>query len=158
MRLNLKATDLTVTPQVRSYLDKKLQSLEKLVDFGDSAVMVDVELGRTTRHHQTGDVFFAEINIHRGKESFRAVSDRPDIMSAIDGMRDAIARELSSRKDKQVSLIRRSGQFAKAVLKGGYDGLAYLGRPAQVGLRYLRGFRVSKHALKPWKWWRKNSS
>lgn len=157
MRLNLKATDITVAPQIRSYLDKKLQSLGKLIQLDDPAVMIDVELGRTTRHHQNGDIFFAEINIHRGKESFRAVADRPDLKSAIDGMRDAIARELSSRKDKRVSLIRRSGQLAKVLLRGGYDGLAYLGRPAQAGLRRLRGFRLPPHAWKPWKWWRKNS-
>lgn len=156
MRLNLKTTDVSVPPQVRAYLDKKLQSLGKLIPLDDPAVMIDVELGRTTRHHQTGDVFFAEITLYRGKESFRAVADRPDLMSAIDAMRDAIARELSSRKDKQVSLVRRSGQFAKAILRGSYDGLAYLGRPAQAGLKRLRGFRIPPHTLKPWKWWSKN--
>ena len=123
MRLNFKATNLTVTNETRAYLDKKLQSLEKLLDFDDEAVIVDVELGRTTRHHQSGDVFFAEINIHRGKESFRAVADRPDLMSAIDGMRDSMARELSAGKEKRLSLLRRSGQMAKAVLRGGYDGV-----------------------------------
>ena len=141
MRLNFKATNLTVTNETRAYLDKKLQSLEKLLDFDDEAVIVDVELGRTTRHHQSGDVFFAEINIHRGKESFRAVADRPDLMSAIDGMRDSIARELSARKEKRLSLLRRSGQMAKAVLRGGYDGLGYLGRPAKAGWKYLRNLR-----------------
>lgn len=155
MKLNLKATDITISPQIRSYLDRRLQSLEKLVNLDDTAVILDVELGRTTRHHQTGDIFFAEINIFRGKEIFRAVADRPDIMSAIDGMRDAIARELSSRKDKQVSLIRRSGLLAKTILRGSYDSLAYLGRPAQAGLRRLRGLRLPPHAFKPWKWWRK---
>lgn len=155
MKLNLKATDINISPQVRSYLERKLLSLTKLVDFDDPAVTIDAELGRTTRHHQTGDVFFAEINIYRGKESFRAVTNRPDIMSAIDGMRDAIARELSSRKDKQVSLIRRSGQVAKAILRGSYDSLAYLGRPAQAGLRRLRGLRLPPHTFRPWKWWSK---
>lgn len=155
MKLNLKATNINISPQVRSYLERKLASLTKLVDFDDSAVTLDVELGRTTRHHQTGDIFFAEINIYRGKESFRAVTDRPDIMSAIDGMRDAIARELSSRKDKQISLIRRSGLLAKAMLRGSYDSLAYLGRPASVGFRRLRGLRLPPHTFKPWKWWSK---
>lgn len=155
MKLNLKATDINISPQVRSYLERKLLSLTKLVDFDDPAVTIDMELGRASRHHQTGDIFFAEINIFRGKESFRAVADRPDIMNAIDGMRDAIARELSSRKDKQVSLIRRSGQVAKALLRGSVDGLAYLGRPAQAGFRRLRGFRLPMHAFKPWKWWSK---
>src|SRR3989338_9342244 len=100
--------------------------------------MVDVELGRTTRHHEKGDVFFAEINIHRGKESFRAVADRTDIMSAIDGMRDAIVGELVSDKEKRQSLLRRGGQVAKAALRGGFDGLRYLGSPARAGWKYLR--------------------
>ena len=155
MHLNLKATDITIAPQIREYLDKKLQSMGKLIELDDAAVILDVELGRTTRHHQTGDIFFAEINIFRGKEVFRAVADRPDIMSAIDAMRDAIARELSSSKDKQVSLIRRSGLLAKTILRGSYDSLAYLGRPAQAGLKRLRGLRLPPHVFKPWKWGRK---
>lgn len=144
MRLNLKTTNVTVGKETRAYLDKKLESLAKLVAVDDPAVMVDVELGRTTRHHQTGDVFFAEINIHRGKESFRAVSDRSDLMSAIDGMRDSIARELSSRKDKQVSLVRRSGQFAKMLLRGGWRSIKRIRIPG-VRLPRVRG----------WKWWQR---
>ena len=157
MHLNLKATNITIAPQIHSYLDKKLQSLGKLINLADAAVMMDVELGRSTRHHQTGDVFFAEITINRGKENFRAVAERPDLMSAIDAVRDAIARELSSRKDKQVSLIRRSGLLAKAILRGSYDSLAYLGRPAKAGLRRLRGLRLPSRTFKPWQWWKKNS-
>lgn len=138
MRLKLKATNISAGNDVREYLDKKLQSLGKLLDFDDPAVLVDVELGRTTQHHEKGDVFFAEINIHRGKENFRAVANRTDMMSAIDGMRDAIARELLSEKGKRLSLFRRGGQFAKALLKGSYDGLEYLSRPAKAGWKYVR--------------------
>lgn len=145
MRLNLKATDITIAAQTRLYLDRKLQSLAKLVNLDDPAVIVDVELGRTTRHHQTGNVFFAEINIHRGKEAFRAVADRPDLMSAIDAMRDAIARELASRKDKKTSLLRRSGQLAKMLLRGGWQGIRRVRIPG-VRLPRVRG----------WKWWRRS--
>lgn len=147
MRFNLKVTDISITSDVREYLDKKLQGLEKLLDFSDPAVIVDVELGRTTRHHQTGDVFFAEININRGKESRRAVADSSDIVSAIDGMRDAIAGNLSADKEKRLSLVRRGGQAAKAILRGGYEGLEYFGRPARAGWKYVRGLR----------WWRRNN-
>lgn len=144
MRLNLKATNITITDDVRVYLEKRLQSLDKLISLEDPSVMIDVELGRTTRHHQSGDVFFAEINIHKGKETFRSVSDRPDLQSAIDDMREEIARELSTRKGKLISLSRRGGQFAKALLKGGYDGIGYLGRPAKAGWKYLKGFRWNR--------------
>ncbi len=128
----------------REYLNKKLHGLEKLFDFDDPSVIVTVELGRTTRHHEKGDVFFAEINVHRGKESFRAVSERADLMSAIDGMRDAIAGELLAGKGKRLSLLRRGGQFAKAALRGGYEGLRYLGMPARAGWKYVKSLRRRK--------------
>ena len=138
MRLNLKATNVTLNDDIRAYLEKRLQSLDKLISFNDPAVLIDVELGCTTKHHQNGDIFFAEITIHRGKESFRSVSNRPDLLSAIDDMRDEIAGELSSRKGKMISLSRRGGQLAKALLKGSYDSIGYIGRPARAGWRYIK--------------------
>lgn len=137
MRLNLKATSIILDDSTRNYLDKRIISLGKLIDADDPAVLIDVELGRTTRHHKTGDIFFAEINIHRGKESFRAVSDRENLISAIDAMRDDIARELSSYKGKKQSVLRRSGQAAKAILRGSYE--------------WTRE-RIPKNAFKPWRW------
>ena len=138
MRLNLKATNIVLEGTVREYLEKRLASLEKLINFEDPSVMIDVELGRTTKHHQSGDIFFAEINIHRGKETFRAVSEKSDIRSAIDDMQSLIGRELSSRKGKLRSLTRRGGYIAKALLKGGYEGIQYLGGPARAGWKYMR--------------------
>ncbi|MEK7170401.1 MAG: HPF/RaiA family ribosome-associated protein [Patescibacteria group bacterium] len=138
MRLNLKATNITLTGAIKDYLEKRLRSLDKLISLEDPAVILDVELGRSTNRHQNGDLFFAEITIHRGKEVFRSVSDRPDLQSAIDDMRDEIAGELSARKGKLKALSRRSGQVAKMLLKGGYESFGYLGRPARAGWRYMR--------------------
>ena len=141
MRLNLKATNVTLSPEIKEYLEKRLQSLDKLISLEDPTVILDVELGRSTNRHQNGDVFFAEITIHRGKEVFRSVSNRPDLQSAIDDMRDEIAGELSARKGKLKVLSRRRGQVSKMLLKGGYDSLGYLGRPARAGWRYLKNLR-----------------
>ncbi len=138
MRLNLKATNIVLSDIIKEYLEKRLQSLEKLIGLDDPAVMIDVELGCTSKHHQNGDIFFAEINIHRGKETFRSVSNRPDMQSAIDDMRDEIARELSSQKGRRISLSRRGGLLAKALLKGGYDGVEYMGRPAKASWKYIK--------------------
>lgn len=137
MRLNLKATNVTLDEAIKVYLEKRIGSLDKLIDVEDPSVVIDVELGRSTKH-QTGDIFFAETTIHRGKETFRSVSHRPDLNSAIDDMRDELAGELASRKGRDISLARRGGQLAKALLKGSYDGLGYLGRPAKAGWGYLR--------------------
>lgn len=138
MRLNLKGTNISLNDDIRSYLNKRLVSISKFIDIEDPAVLINVELGRSTKHHQSGDIFFAEINIYRGKETFRAVSNHPDLNSAIDDMRDEITGELSSRKGRAISLSRRGGQIAKAILKGSYGGLEYLRRPAKAGWKYIK--------------------
>ena len=118
MIFNLKGTDVELTSQIREYLDKRLQSVEKFLPEGDGSFTADIELGRTTRHHQTGDVFRAEINVNLGKKMFRAVSEGSDLFKAIDDMRDEIVRELSSRKEKHISILRRGGQKIKNLLRG----------------------------------------
>ena len=145
MRLNLKGTNTELTPDIREYLDKRLVSLSKLIDLEDPAVLLDVELGRTTRHHQTGDVFRAEINIHRGSETFRAVAETESLTAAIDLMRDEIAGELTSGKGKKQSLLRRGGLMAKQLLRMGTDGFdEWVGAPTKRGFTRLKSFR-------PWK-------
>ncbi|TSC68282.1 MAG: Uncharacterized protein G01um101472_65 [Parcubacteria group bacterium Gr01-1014_72] len=120
MRLSLKGTQLSITPAIREYLEKRLAALARHINLEDSAVLLQVELGRTTRHHHTGDVFRAEINLYRGKESFRAEAEAQDLYAAIDEVRDEIIREVTGSKEKRLSLLRRGGQKVKDILRGLY--------------------------------------
>ncbi|MBI2476142.1 MAG: ribosome-associated translation inhibitor RaiA [Candidatus Taylorbacteria bacterium] len=120
MTINLKGTALELTPEISDYLHKRLQAVEKFLPKGNDGFMADIELGRTTGHHHSGDIFRAEINIHIGGKTFRAVSEKHDLHSAIDGMKDEITRELSSHKEKRLSLLRRSGQRIKNLLRRFY--------------------------------------
>lgn len=138
MRLNLKATSITLSDDIRGYLDKKLASLSKFLDLEDEAVVVAVELGRSTKHHQSGEVFYAEISVYRGKESWRAAHRDVTLMAAIDGMRDEIAGELVAAHGKNISIMRRSGLAAKELLRYGAEGVGYMSRPAKAGWKYVR--------------------
>jgi len=120
MTINLKGTAITLTPEISNYLHKRLAGIEKFLPDQADASIIDVELGRTTKHHQAGDIFRAEINVHIGNRTFRAVSEMKDLYSAIDGMKDQVARELASFKGKRISLIRRSGQKIKNLLRRFY--------------------------------------
>ena len=118
MKINIKGTGITLTPEIRAYLERRLESIRKFfLDEGESSI-IDIELGKTTAHHQTGDIFRAEINIHVRKNSFRAVSEGEYLYSAIDDVKDEIFRVLSTNKEKRNSLMRRGGQKIKAILRG----------------------------------------
>lgn len=138
MRITLKATNVVITSEIREYLDKRLESLQRIMDLEDPAVLTAVELGRTTRHHQSGDIFYAEITIYRGKESWRSVTNESTLNAAIDAMRGEIAHEITQSKGRKFSLIRRGNMAAKELIRGGYEGLGRLGSPAKAGWRYIR--------------------
>ncbi len=137
MRLTLKATNTVLDDSIKEYLDKRLATLQKVIDLEDPAVLVAAELGRSTKHQQ-GDIFYAEVNIYRGKESWRAVANDTTLTAAIDAVRDEIMGEVTAAHGKKISLMRRGGLAAKYLLKGGHDGLEYLGRPAKAGWKYMR--------------------
>lgn len=118
MRINLKATNISLTPEIEVYLDKRLSALDKLIDITDPALKIDAELARTTKHHQSGDIFMAEVTLHSGKDVFRAVSERSDLFSAIDGVKDELTQSLRSYKGRRLSLLRRGGQRIKQMIRG----------------------------------------
>ncbi|MEK9185991.1 MAG: ribosome-associated translation inhibitor RaiA [Patescibacteria group bacterium] len=120
MKINIKGTNLSVSPDISAYLDEKLKSAIKLIDQDDETAIFDIELGRTTRHHQTGDIFRAEINLHRRGGNNRAVSEAGDIFSAIDLVKDQILSELRGAKGKRLHFIRKSGRQVKEWLRRFY--------------------------------------
>ncbi len=115
MKIILKGKDFEITDSVEDYLRKKIKSLEKLFKNYDEELMkVEMEVGRTTRHHQTGDIFRAEINLSVGGKLFRAESERDDIFAAIDEVRDDLEREIKKFKTKKETIsIRGARSFAK---------------------------------------------
>lgn len=118
---NIKATQIELSQSIREYLDKRLKGLSKLIDTDDTSVRVEVELSRATSHHHSGDAFKAEINVFVGGKTFRAVGQGTDLFMAIDLMRDQVLHELRNNKDKRLSLVRRSGQRIKDLMRGIYN-------------------------------------
>lgn len=118
MKMHIKATNLTVTPEISDYLQKKIDTLDKFIGDNTEEVLCDIELGKTTNHHRGGDVFGAEINIRKEGKYFRAVAEAETLYAAIDEMKDEIIRELTSHKSKQTTLVRRGGAMIKNMLRG----------------------------------------
>jgi len=119
MTINIKATNTELTPAISTYVEEKVLGLDKFIFAKDpESVLANVEIGLSTKHHQSGKVFRAEINLHIGGKYLRAVSEQEDLYTAIDEMRDQVAREITSLKNKEKDLFRRGGAAIKDFLKG----------------------------------------
>jgi len=117
MRINEKGTNMQITSEIKDYLYKKLAHLEKFINQNDESVLCEVELGKISAHHNKGDVYRTEINLHIAGKNLRAVSEMDELFAAIDIAKDEMVRELQVNKDKKVSLMRRGGAKIKNLLK-----------------------------------------
>ena|SRR3990167_4422859 len=117
MRLQIKATGISLTSSIEEYVNKKISLIEKHISSLDTDALVSVEVARTTRHHKSGDIFKAEIRVRAGGKEYYAASEKEDLYVAIDDVKDEIVRELVSSKDKSATLLRRGGAKMKEIIK-----------------------------------------
>ncbi len=116
MNIKIHAINFDITPAIDEYVSKKMLSLEKFLDKNEESVC-EVEIGRITTHHKSGDVFKAEVNITQGGKQYFAEREKADIYTAIDLVRDEMERMIVSAKTKKDSLIRRGGARIKSLIK-----------------------------------------
>lgn len=153
---NIKATNLELSPELRNYVERRFTSLSGLIDFNDPTLKVQIEVGRTTRHHDKGDVYRAEFNIRIRRGSFRSVAEGATIQSAIDDAREALETNLERAKKRSVSFVRRSGRAMKDLVRGWYGaGLKFV-RVPKFKLPHLPRFKMPHLKIPRFKWpWRK---
>lgn len=117
MNIKLHSKNFEITPAIEDYVTKKISSLEKFLDVKD-AVICEVEVGKTTEHHKSGDIYRAEINlIEPGSNQVYVVAEEADLYAAIDIVRDEAERTIVSRKNKKNTLFKRGGAAVKNFLK-----------------------------------------
>ena len=118
MRVQIKATSIELSPSIEEYARKRVESLEKYFKKDNPEdILVSVEVAKTTRHHKSGDIFKAEIFVRAKGKEYYALSEKEDLYSAIDDVKDEIEREVSSWKDKSRTLFRRGGARIKNIIK-----------------------------------------
>jgi len=106
MEINIKATQMELTPAIRNYVEEKMTMLEKYL--GDIQVLnCDVEVGVTTHHHSKGEIFLAEVNLNLPGEMLRVEKTEEDLYKAIDKVKDHLVREISQYKEKRIANHRK---------------------------------------------------
>ena len=119
MKINtIKATNTALTPSIAEYVQKKLSGLDKVIDKNDESAIASVEVGVKTKHHQHGDIFFAEVKLHVSGGDFYAMAEGSDLYSAIDEVKDEIISEVNSHRSRRRKFLRHGQAMVKNIMKG----------------------------------------
>ena len=118
MNIIIKGTNLELHNDLKEYVNEKIGGLKKFVEnenMDPSSVVVRVELARTTRHHQHGDIYKAEVNLQLPKKIIRSVDESDDIYKSIDKVKDELREMINSYKDEKITRTRRGARIIKKI-------------------------------------------
>lgn len=116
MNIIIKSHTMELTSAIREYALNKMNTLA--IKDNDN-IQLQVELGRTEGHRQSGDHYYCKIHTVIGSRSVHIECIKDDLYKAIDAARDKVDTELSERKDKFITKARNLSRKIKDMLKFG---------------------------------------
>jgi len=108
MQIIIKGTKIELTKTLKDFVEEKVKDLEKFFEFKikqDFEVKAFVEIGKTSKRHRKGDIFFAECQIFLPGNGVRAVAEREDLKLAICEVKDELQVQLKKYKEIQKEKI-----------------------------------------------------
>ncbi|OGL66399.1 ribosomal subunit interface protein [Candidatus Uhrbacteria bacterium RIFCSPHIGHO2_01_FULL_63_20] len=95
--ISLKGTQIELTDAIKDYVDVRLKAIEKFTtDFGMAEI--SVECGRTSGHHNKGNVYRCEMTLQVPGKVLRAQREAEDLYEAIDLVKDELVRQVKDYK------------------------------------------------------------
>jgi len=121
MKINLQGKNMELTEAIKDYVLKRVTNLEKLlstIETRGGEVMVNFEVGKSTKHHKSGVVFHADCLININGKKFYSSSDKEDLYQAIDEIKESLFNEIRKNKDRRQTLFKRGAASVKKMMKG----------------------------------------
>lgn len=83
------------------WVEKKIGSLDKFLKKIDSAAIeARVEIGKPSKHHRKGPVWYAEVNLKAPGKLMRATSTAKDLRTAVNQVKDELQQQIKKYLDK----------------------------------------------------------
>lgn len=108
MQIDVYAKNIELTPAIRSFVEEKIGSLVRFLEGRSENLQARVEVGKPSRHHKSGQVFYAEVNLKVGGKLFRASEEHLDLYVAIDRVRDELEIQIKKFKNRIINSRHQS--------------------------------------------------
>lgn len=114
MIITIHGTGIELTEALKTYAHDKVTALEK---FFSGVTKVEIDIGMRSHHHQKGEIYYAEVNMHVPGNLIRVEKEAEDLYKAIDKVKDHLKVELESADEKRRSKDKKAIRQSKAYLE-----------------------------------------
>lgn len=95
MNIKLESKNIKLSDALIIWIEKKILSLDRFLKKIDpSAVKARVEIGKPSKHHHKGPVWYAEVNLKVPGRLLRATDTNKDLRTAINQVKDQLQQQI----------------------------------------------------------------
>ena len=106
MKVDIKGTKIKLTPEIKNYVQKKMDMLEKYL--GKVPVIAcDVEVGLAVGGQKCGEIFRTEVIMEIPGALLVIEKHESDLYKSIDKVKDHLARSIKNYKEKLIDKRRK---------------------------------------------------
>lgn len=109
MNINIKTSQLELTPAIKTYINDKMNMLGKYFGKSIKVINIDFEVDKTIGDQRNGEIFRAEANIEVPGKLLRVEKTEMDLYKAIDKVKDHMEIVIKRHKDRLQDRKKRNG-------------------------------------------------
>lgn len=111
--LTIHCKDFELTGAIQNYAEEKMTHLYKYLACEPDTVSFNLRVGKVTKSHNNGKIYFAEVSIHTAHKNYGGRVESEDIYVAIDLLKDELTNNICNYKDKARTLDIKAAQKFK---------------------------------------------
>lgn len=106
MQIIISTKNISLDEPLEVFVKDKIGGLGKFI--GGDATEARVEIGLPSKHHRSGRIYYAEVNLKVGGKLLRATCQHEDLRNAIVDAKNEMQRQIKKFKGKMTDFSRRS--------------------------------------------------
>lgn len=106
MKIDISTKNIKLDEPLRIFIEDKIGGLDHLI--GNNNGRAKVEIGMPSKHHRSGMVYSAEVNLSLGGKLLRATCTHKDLRNAVTDVKDELQVQIKKFKEKRTDLLRQS--------------------------------------------------
>ena len=111
MKIILSGKNIKLDEPLKVFIEDKIGGLDKFLgpsaSSGRAPIEARVEIGLPSKHHRSGRIYYAEVNLKVGGQLLRATCQHEDMRNAIVDVKNELQRQIKKFKSKKNDLSRK---------------------------------------------------
>lgn len=107
MQIIVSTKNISLDEPLEVFIEEKIGGLEKFLKDPNDLIEVRVEIGKPSKHHRSGRIYYAEVNLKIGGKLLRATCQHEDLRNAIVDVKNELQQQIKKLKGKSTDLSRK---------------------------------------------------